>query len=240
MSAPASIAATAVTPRASRRWKTSYSATRSPIRQRDRRVVVRLLYGRSWHKCEVPTGSGDVCVEGRPDISPTVLNDANDPKRTFNSLLARVAGQKRQKGSSQRIDIQLASVHREASDLNAPCMAASRCPVLLDRRDGLDLQQEVWTGQLRREDCSTLRRRRAEIARQQIGVFLEVGRRRNEVNSKHDVVDCRAAGLKTLVDVLANLLDLRAHIAFSDDIAGLVARDLGANQQPAPPVAQGY
>jgi len=59
---------------------------------------------------------------------------------------------------------------------------------------------------LRREDCSTLRRRRAEIARQQIGVFLEVGRRRNEVNSKHDVVDCRAAGLKTLADVLANLV----------------------------------
>src|SRR5258708_1743820 len=38
MAAPASIAATAVTPRASRRWKASYSATRSPIRRRDRPI----------------------------------------------------------------------------------------------------------------------------------------------------------------------------------------------------------
>jgi len=42
MSAPASIAVTAVTSKASRRWKISYSATRSPILRRDRRVVFRL------------------------------------------------------------------------------------------------------------------------------------------------------------------------------------------------------
>jgi hypothetical protein len=39
--------------------------------------------------------------------------------------------------------------------------------------------------------------------------------------------DCRATGVKARDDVLANLLDLRPHIALSDNLAGFVARDLG-------------
>jgi hypothetical protein len=43
---------------------------------------------------------------------------AFDPKRTFNALV-RIARQRAKKRSTQRIDIQLASVYREASELDA-------------------------------------------------------------------------------------------------------------------------
>jgi hypothetical protein len=52
--------------------------------------------------------------------------------------------------------------------------------VLLDRRDRLDFQQEVWIGQSLRADRFTFWRRWAEVARQQISVFVELGRRRNQ------------------------------------------------------------
>jgi hypothetical protein len=117
-------------------------------------------------------------------------------------------------------------------------LASGRCPVLLDRRESLDLQQEVWIGQLRRGDRFTLRRRRPEIARQQINVLVEFGRRRDRGDRKSNVVDCCSSGLEAGANVLAHLLDLRPHIALPDDVAGLVARDLGANYQQTLPVAQ--
>src|ERR1700730_7669085 len=46
---------------------------------------------------------------------------------------------------------------------------------LLDRGEGLDLHQEIAAGQLRHGDRRALRRRRAEIALAQIGVFVEFG-----------------------------------------------------------------
>jgi hypothetical protein len=90
------------------------------------------------------------------------------------------------------------------------------------------LRQNVWAG-----NCGgrTVVLFGGELARQQIGVFLEVGRRRDGANRKDTFVDSCAAGLKARADVLTNLLDLRPHIALSDDIGGLVARDLPADYQ---------
>ena len=110
--------------------------------------------------------------------------------------------------------------------------------LLLDRREGLDLQQQVRAGQLRRAYRRALRRRWAEIAREQIGIFVEFGGRRDVVDRKDNVVDGRAAGLKARVDILSDLLDLRPHIALADDVPGLVECDLPADDQPMPAVAQ--
>ena len=81
-------------------------------------------------------------------------------------------------------------------------------------------------------------RRRTEIAWQQIGVFVEFRGRRDLVDGKDNVIDGRASGLEARVDILADLLDLRPHIALADDISGLVARDLAAYDKPMPAIAQ--
>ena len=86
--------------------------------------------------------------------------------------------------------------------------------------------QEIRVSQLRDGDHRTVRRRRAEIALAQIGVFVEFRGRRDMADRKNNVLDPRAAGIEAGADVLANLLDLRSHVAFADNIADLVARDL--------------
>ena len=55
---------------------------------------------------------------------------------------------------------------------------------------------------------------------------------------KNNVLDRRAAGIEAGADVLANLFDLRLQIAFADDIAGLVTRDLTTDDDPMATVAQ--
>jgi TolB-like protein len=86
-----------------------------------------------------------------------------------------------------------------------------RILLLLDRREGLNFQQVVRIGQLRRRDRRAFRRRRAEKTRQQIGVFVEFRQRRDVVDGKDDVVDGCATGLEAGTDVIANLFDLRPH-----------------------------
>src|SRR5690349_11383972 len=117
--------------------------------------------------------------------------------------------------------------------------AANSYRALLDRRYAFDFYQEVWIGQLRFVDRFTFCRRRAEIVRQQIGVFVELGRRRDESGRIDNVVDRRASGREAGAGVLADLLDLRPHVAFPDDLAVLVTRDLGADHQQTLSVAQG-
>jgi hypothetical protein len=78
----------------------------------------------------------------------------------------------------------------------------------------------------------------AEVAWQQIGVFVELGRRRDEADRRGNVVDCRASSLEAGAGILADLLDLRPHIAFPHDVASLVTRDLAADHQQTLPVAQ--
>src|ERR1700730_3816264 len=108
---------------------------------------------------------------------------------------------------------------------------------LLDRGEGLDLHQEVAAGQLRHGDRRALRRRRAEIALAQIGVFVEFGRLCDVADRKDNVLDRRATGIEAGVDVLADLLDLRLQVALADDTAGRVARDLPGEDAPMPAVA---
>ena len=50
------------------------SPTSAPSRAQQGRAIAgpeRPGYVRFWPKCEVPTGSRNVCCGGRPDISPT-------------------------------------------------------------------------------------------------------------------------------------------------------------------------
>lgn len=58
----------------------------------------------------------------------------------------------------------------DANDQSRPLGASVDVRCLLDRRYAFDFQQEVWIGQSHCGD--RFRRRRAEIARQQIGVFV--------------------------------------------------------------------
>ena len=53
----------------------------------------------------------------------------------------------------------------------------------------------------------------AEIALAQIGVFLELGRLYDVTDRKGNILNRRAAGVEARVNVLADLLDLRPHIA---------------------------
>jgi hypothetical protein len=109
---------------------------------------------------------------------------------------------------------------------------------LLDLGVGFDLQQVVWTGQLLCLDRQALRRRRPKIALGQIGVFIEFGKRRAACHAKDNVADVRATGLQTGVNVLAYLLDLRAHVSLAHDFSGVFARDLPTDDQPMTTVAQ--
>jgi hypothetical protein len=90
---------------------------------------------------------------------------------------------------------------------------------------------------LRHGDHRALRRRRAEIALTQIGVFFEFGGLGDVADRKDNVLDRRAAGIEAR-DVVADLLDLRPQIALADDIARRVARDLPSDDDPMPAVAQ--
>ena len=108
----------------------------------------------------------------------------------------------------------------------------------MDCGEGLDLHQEIGVGQLRDGDGRALRRSRAEIALPQIGVFVEFGRLCDVTDRKDNILNRRATGIQARVDVLANLLDLRPQIAFADDIADRVARDLPGDDDPMPAVPQ--
>jgi len=80
-----------------------------------------------------------------------------------------------------------------------------RVTALSDLGEGFDLHQEIRVGQLRQADRRALRRRRAEIALAQIGIFVEFDRLCDVADRKNNVLDCRAAGIKAGTVVLANL-----------------------------------
>jgi len=73
----------------------------------------------------------------------------------------------------------------------------------------------MWDGEGR-----ALRRRRAEIALAQIGVFLEFGRLYDVTDHKGNILNRRATGVEARVNVLADLLDLRPHMAPADALSG--------------------
>ena len=111
-------------------------------------------------------------------------------------------------------------------------------PALSNLGEGLDLHQKIRANQLRHWERRTFRRRRAEIALAQIGVFVEFDRLCDVAVRKNNVLDRSAAGIEAGTDVLANLFDLRLQIAFAHNVAGLVARDLATDDDPMATIAQ--
>jgi len=91
---------------------------------------------------------------------------------------------------------------------------------------------------MRHWERRTFRRRRAEIALAQIGVFVEFDRLCDVAVCKNNVLDRRTASIEAGTDVLANLFDLSLQIAFAHNIAVLVARDLAPHEDQMATVAQ--
>jgi hypothetical protein len=112
------------------------------------------------------------------------------------------------------------------------------CPASSNLGECLDLHQKIWANQLRHWQRRTFRRRRAEIALAQFGIFVEFDRLCDIAVRKNNVLDRSAARVEAGPDVLPNLLDLRAQIAFAHNIAGLVARDLPTHDDPMATIAQ--
>ena len=68
--------------------------------------------------------------------------------------------------------------------------------------------------------------------------FRSTGLRLGDVADREDdVLDRCPAGIEAGANVLADLFDLRPEIALADEISGLVAGDLPADDDPVPAVA---
>src|SRR5262249_9681309 len=78
----------------------------------------------------------------------------------------------------------------------------------------------------------------AEILLPEVGVIGELVGVGNISAGLDNIGEVRSRHLQTGLDIFADLLQLRAHVAFADDVAALVARSLRAADDPVTAVAQ--
>src|SRR5581483_4886060 len=88
----------------------------------------------------------------------------------------------------------------------------------LDDRLDLDLDHRIAVAEARYLDQSARRAALAEEVEPHVGAAVVLLDVRDEGGCAHDVVEGRAGVRETLLDVLAGLADLRAHVVLADDL----------------------
>src|SRR5215469_2790976 len=108
---------------------------------------------------------------------------------------------------------------------------------VVDHGDRLDLDHCIGIRKATDLDCRAGRRRRPEVVPPHVAVLREFRVIGNKSIGLDDIGEGGARRLETGLDVFADLLDLRAHVALADTIAVGVAGKLPGDKDHLPSAA---
>src|SRR5688572_19691436 len=113
-------------------------------------------------------------------------------------------------------------------------ISIAHLPRSLDDSYGIDLHEAVSESKPANLNRRAGRRIHTEIVSADVPMASKLFDVRSESRRFHDICECGTGRHEGVLDVLAHLSDLGAHVAFPDDLALAVSSELARNEYESP------